>query len=126
MLRIAAAVAVFVLSTGLALAQTSGSTAAANPPTIPSQSPAAHDPGVNPSAAGIQAGDVGSTGGVRKSVKGGREHSGSQRLSANTHPFAAAKANHQRRWKQREQQVLQHAIGSSGQTQNNSGVAAGR
>jgi hypothetical protein len=97
-------------SAGAALAQGTASksagSATAVPPAVSSTSAAAQDPGVNPSAAGTQPGDVRS-GGVSASVKGGGEHGGSKNLSANTHPLAAAKANKQLRRHQRTEQAIQ-------------------
>jgi hypothetical protein len=82
-----------------------GNTAAV-PPAVSSTSSAAQDPGVNPSAAGTQSGDVRS-GSVSESVKGGGEHGGSKNLSANTHPLAAAKANKQMRRRQQTEHAVQ-------------------
>jgi hypothetical protein len=125
-MRIAIAVLFLAAGAGAALAQTpaKGSTAAAAPE-IPVTSPAAQDPGVNPSAAGTQVGN-GPSSGVRQSVKGGAEHSGSKNLSANTHPLAAAKANRQLRKRQQTEQTLQREIGGAGQAQQGSGSTSGR
>jgi hypothetical protein len=110
-LPLATIAAVLLAGAGAALAQqgsgrSAAGNAAATPPAISSASPAAQDPGVNPSAAGTQPGGDRS-GGVAESAKGGGEHGGSKSLSANTHPFAALKANKQLRRRQQTEQILQ-------------------
>ena len=131
LLRTALVAVLAAAAPGIGLAQTPGAGsparggAGASNAVIPSQSPAAHDPGINPSAAGIQAGDIGSAG-VRESTKGGRDHSGSKNLTANDHPYAAAKANHDLRWRQRTQRILRRATGSSGAAGQNGQNGAGR
>ena len=125
MTKFCAAIAAAVLAAApvAALAQASPGTSV---PTVPAQSPAAHDPGINPSAAGIQAGDVGSAG-LPLSTKGRHSHGGSKNLTANDHPFTAAKGNHTLRWRQRVQRELQRATGNTGNTQQNgSRNSAGR
>lgn len=125
-MRIALAILVLTVGAGSVLAQTQSQAKGSNaavPPAISSASSAAQDPGVNPSAAGAQAGDVPS-GRVRESFQGAGEHSGSKGLSANTHPLAAAKANRKLRRRQRTEQILQGAT-SGGQAQQGS-VASGR
>jgi hypothetical protein len=125
-LSIAIAAMFLAGSAGLAGAQTQGkSSAAAMPPEISAASPAAQDAGVNPSAAGTQSGDTRSAP-VARSVKGGREHSGSKSLSANTHPLAALKANRQLRKRQRTEQSLRQQIGGAGQAQQGSGSTSRR
>jgi hypothetical protein len=118
----AIAAAALAVAPAIALAQ---ATTGASVPTIPAQSPAAHDPGVNPSAAGIQEGDVGSAG--LPLTKDERKHSGSKNLTANDHPYTAAKGNHTMRWRQRVQRELQRATGNTGGTwQNREHNSAGR
>lgn len=112
---------------GSVLAQTQAS--GDGPPAISAASPAAQDPGVNPSAAGTQPGDI-RTGRIPESAKDSGEHGGATDLSANTHPMGALKANKQLRRRQKTEQALQRVIHPSRTVgtsrQQGSGSSAGR
>jgi hypothetical protein len=125
-MRTLIAAAFLVGSAGLALAQTqaAGSAQAVQTPSVRAASPAAQDPGVNPSAAGTQPG--GRSGPIPDSAKAGGEHSGSKNLTANDHPFAALKYNRVIRRRQGWQQSLQRQTGNSGQVQQRAQNKAGR